>query len=105
MIATANIFSAVYRFIVLLTMAKEYNHRYLLVDSYDTSPDKFQPMHSRRYRGRFVEYRNIIAVSILLFISLAINVFLFIENINKLGLAESEQSLYSICSVVQRPTV
>ena len=96
MIATANIFSAVYRFIVLLTMSKEYNHRYLLVDSYDTSSDKFQPMHSRRYRSWFVEYRNIIAVSILLFISLAINVFLFIENINKLGLEESGQSLYSI---------
>ena len=105
MIATANIFSAVYRFTALLTMAKEYNHRYLLVDSYDIWSGKCQPTHSRRYRGWFVEYRNTLAVSILLFISLAINVFLFIENINKPGLKESGQSLYSNCSVVQRPIV
>jgi large-conductance mechanosensitive channel len=99
MIATANIFSTVYRFTALLTMAKEYNYRYLLVDGYDTSSDKFQPTHRGRYRGWFVEYRNILAVSILLFISLAINVFLFVKNINKPGLEESGQSLYSICSV------
>jgi len=80
-------------------MTKEYNHRYLLVDSYDTSSDKFRPTHLRRYRGWFVEYRNILAVSILLFISLAINVFLFVGDINKPGLKESGQSLYSICSV------
>lgn len=95
MIATANIFSTVYRFTALFTMAKEYNHRYLLVDSYDTSSDKFQPTHRRRYRGWLVEYRNILAVSILLFISLAINVFLFVKNINKPGLEESGRSLYS----------
>ena len=80
-------------------MAKEYNHRYLLVDSSDTSSDKFQPTYPRRYGGWFVEYRNILAVSILLFISLAINVFLFVEDINKPGLKESGQSLYSIFPV------